>query len=114
MPSISPNQSHASLQGLLVSAEGGGSGGGGNGIAQLVITSGKNRSHSTTSLYGLHPNGKRLMRERKTVCSLHPLTATETTGNVSSECPSDSEPDQSITAPGSAQDSRRGSGLSTR
>ena len=76
--SMSPNQSHVSLQGLAfgtaigdaadswaaaASFIGGGGVGGGGGKKE-------NRSHSTTSLY---PNGKRLMRDRKTVCSLHSL-----------------------------------------
>jgi len=49
-------------------------------VASAEIGTTKNRSHSTTSLgyhYHGHPNGKKLMRERKTVCSLHPMTNNE-------------------------------------
>lgn len=102
------------------------------------VSNNKNRSHSTTSLYG-HPNGKRLMRERKTVCSLHPLTApneaaqplSDASGSNFSGHISDSDAMQAgglgwrdlgdseneayaSSVPGSALDSRRGSGLSTR
>ena len=115
-----------------------------NNSASTPSGSNKSRSHSTTSLYNQHPNGKRLMRERKTVCSLHPLSSTTTPNEYSStglllhdntsNCSglNDSEALQqqqqlhlrdrddseneafSYSLPGSAVDSRRGSGLSTR
>lgn len=169
LASCSPNQSQLSLPGLIAfsanetlannacggggSGNGGGGGGNGSGIggggattalnvtsAGVSTTNGnKNRSHSTTSLYNQYPNGKRLMRERKTVCSLHPLSSTSNesyslvdTLNCSGHTATDSDSLQqqqqqlqrdrddsenealSCSLPGSAVDSRRGSGLSTR
>lgn len=123
--SCSPNQSQTCLP-VVLNAE--------------VMSSGrpnspgcnKNRSQSATSLYAQqlqqqqhhhHPNGKRLMRERKTVCSLHPLSSS----SARDDYQSDSEPKPAVEndseneavhssspAPSSAIDSRRGSGISTR
>ncbi|EFX75429.1 hypothetical protein DAPPUDRAFT_250482 [Daphnia pulex] len=152
--SSSPNQSQLSLPGLVAfSANEPMNPNSINNInnnnsASTPSGSNKSRSHSTTSLYNQHPNGKRLMRERKTVCSLHPLSSTTPTPNEyssstgllfpdnASNCPglvpNDSEALQqqqqqhlrdrddseneafSYSLPGSAVDSRRGSGLSTR
>jgi hypothetical protein len=152
--SSSPNQSQLSLPGLVAfSANEPMNPNSINNInnnnsASTQSGSNKSRSHSTTSLYNQHPNGKRLMRERKTVCSLHPLSSTTPTPNEyssstglllpdnASNCPglvpNDSEALQqqqqqhlrdrddseneafSYSLPGSAVDSRRGSGLSTR
>lgn len=75
VPSLSPNQSHVSLTGLAAEAAAAAAGGGAQ-PTSLPAASGKNRSHSTTSLS--HPSGKRLVRERKTVCSLHPMNGAAT------------------------------------
>lgn len=145
--SSSPNQSQLSLPGLVAftANESTTLGYNINNNNSTPSASNKSRSHSTTSLYHQHPNGKRLMRERKTVCSLHPLSSTTVTANDyssaggllsldnSSNCSAlitadsdtaqqqhlrdrdDSENEAiSFSLPGSAVDSRRGSGLSTR
>lgn len=146
--SSSPNQSQLSLPGLVAFAsnenQSNNINNNNNGLNAMTAggattaTSGSNksRSHSTTSLYNQHPNGKRLMRERKTVCSLHPLSTTsnnELTLLDAFNCPAhaagDSDSQQqhlrdrendsenealSCSLPGSAVDSRRGSGISTR
>ncbi|KAK2720375.1 hypothetical protein QYM36_004305, partial [Artemia franciscana] len=89
----------------------------------------KNRSFSTTALFGQHCSAaKRLMKERKTVCSFHPLTSSdishlevlaggrESPRTVSSHSDrshsieQDEEPLQSL----SAASSRRGSGSNRR
>ena len=149
--SSSPNQSQLSLPGLVAFSSNEPmtisqniNNINNNNSASTPSGSNKSRSHSTTSLYNQHPNGKRLMRERKTVCSLHPLSSTTTPNEYSStglllhdntsNCSglNDSEALQqqqqlhlrdrddseneafSYSLPGSAVDSRRGSGLSTR
>lgn len=151
--SSSPSQSQLSLPGLVASSSGENqnqqqqqsiyNNNNGLNVTSAVGStsssgSNKNRSHSTTSLYNQHPNGKRLMRERKTVCSLHPLSTT-TTSTTNQEyslmdafnCSAHADLDQqqqlllrdrddseneglSCSLPGSAVDSRRGSGISTR
>lgn len=143
--SSSPNQSQLSLPGLVALTANDSTilGHNINNNNSSPSGSNKSRSHSTTSLYHQHPNGKRLMRERKTVCSLHPLSSTTVTANDfssggllsldnSSNCSAvitadsdaaqqhlrdrdDSENEAlSFSLAGSAVDSRRGSGLSTR
>lgn len=145
--SSSPNQSQLSLPGLVALSSGSENQSQANSVYNnnngLNVTpttpaGNKNRSHSTTSLYNQHPNGKRLMRERKTVCSLHPLSSTSNPSAESSSsyslldalhCSADLDQQQlqrdrdrddseneamSCSLPGSAVDSRRGSGISTR
>lgn len=143
--SSSPNQSQLSLPGLVLAFatnenQCNHNNNGLNVTATTAATGGstassgsnKSRSHSTTSLYNQHPNGKRLMRERKTVCSLHPLSTTtsneyalldafNSSGDLDSQQHlrdrDDSENEAlSCSLPGSTVDSqsRRGSGISTR
>jgi len=119
----SPSQSQTSLPGMINAEMNGSSSPSG---------SNKSRSHSTTSLYAQqlhpHPSGKRLMRDRKTVCSLHPLSSSgkeeccdlsdselRAADRPSAENDSENEAQHcSTSGPGSAVDSRRGSGISTR
>lgn len=149
--SSSPNQSQLSLPGLVLAFatnennQCNHNNNGGLNVTTTTTTtssatggvtgSNKSRSHSTTSLYNQHPNGKRLMRERKTVCSLHPLSTTTSneyalldalncsghtgqTGDLDSQHLRDRDDSEneafSCSLPGSAVDSRRGSGISTR
>ena len=130
-PSSSPNQSQLSLPGLIIHPDGVNSGQDNNSSNKELISTNKNRSHSTTSLYGStvvqSPSGKRLARDRKTVCSLHPMTASEFSHLEALHLGEDtrlvddssSEADGCLTpAPGSigssSHDSRRGSEHSTR